>query len=104
MPVEIAVLLSISIAFIIAGVALKVSVETGQMVLIEHLKGDWTYRLPFRLRNNRYRGLSRPSYQLLVVFYYCIKAIIILELSVYYYILLGICIAIKWGINKLRCR
>ncbi|MCI5898284.1 MAG: hypothetical protein MRZ82_04715 [Firmicutes bacterium] len=78
MTAETFALLSVSMAFIIAGIVLKVSSETGQMVLIEHLKEDWAYRLPFRLRNNRYRGLSRPSYQLLAIIYYIIKAIVII--------------------------
>lgn len=97
-----AILFSMGIAFIIAGVALKVSLETGQMVLIEHLKDDWTYRLPFRLRNNRYSGLSRPSYQLLAILYYLAKAIVIIALCGYYYILAGLYIAIKWILRKIR--
>ena len=96
MTAETFVLLSVSMAFIIAGIALKVSAETGQMVLIEHLKEDWTYRLPFRLRNNRYKGLSRPSYQLLAILYYIFKAVVILTLCAYYYMLVGVIIAGKW--------
>ena len=102
MTAETFVLLSVSMAFIIAGIALKVSAETGQMVLIEHLKEDWTYRLPFRLRNNRYRGLSRPSYQLLAILYYIFKAVVILTLCAYYYILAGVCVVIKWIWRKIR--
>ena len=75
MTAVIAPILSMCLAFIIAGIVRKIYVETGEMVLIEHLKEDWTYRLPFRLRNNRYRGLSRPSYQLLAILYYFAKAI-----------------------------
>ena len=90
------VILSLLIAFSIAGVALKISTETGQMVLIEHLKDDWMYRLPYRLRNNRYVGVNRPCYQLLAIIYYSIKAIVIIALCGYYYILAGVCIAIKW--------
>jgi len=103
MPVEIIFLLSISIAFIIAGIALKVSAETGQMVLIEHLKEDWTYRLPFRLRNNRYRGASRVCYPIWVVLYYFVKAVFIIILCGYYYILAGLIFAIRsmWEIIKL---
>lgn len=102
MSAGMATLFSMSIAFIIAGVALKVSAETGQMVLIEHLKDDWTYRLPFHLRNNRYRGLSRPSYQLLAILYYLAKAIVIIALCGYYYILAGLYIAIKWIWGKIK--
>ena len=95
-------LLSIGMAFVIAGVALKISSETGEMVLIEHLKDDWTYRLPFRLRNNRYRGLNRLSYQLLAILYYIFKAIVILELCVFYYILVGVIIASKCLWRKIQ--
>ena len=91
-----------SIVFIIAGVALMISAETGQMILIEHLKEDWMYRLPFHLRNNRYSGLSRLSYQLLTILYYIAKAIVIIALCGYYYILAGFFIAIKWIWRKIR--
>jgi hypothetical protein len=104
MSAEIMTLLSVAIAFIIAGVALKVSAETGQMVLIEHLKADWTYRLPFHLRNNRYRGLSRPSYQLWVILYYFAKGIFIIALCGYYYILAGLIFVIRWIVNQRNCR
>lgn len=96
-------LLSVCLVFFIAGVVLKIYVETGQMVLIEHLKDDWAYRLPFRLRNNRYRGLSRPCYQLLAILYYIVKAIVILTLCAYYYILVGVLVAIKWIWRKIQC-
>ena len=96
MTAVIAPILSVCLAFVIAGVVLKVFTETGEMVLIEHLKEDWTYRLPFRLRNNRYRGLSRPSYQLLAILYYIFKAVVILTLCAYYYMLVGVIIAGKW--------
>ena len=102
MPIAIIILLSACTVFVIVGVALKVSLETGQMVLIEHLKDDWSYRLPYRLRYNRYRGLSRPSYQLLVILYYILKAFLIIVLCAYYYILLGIIIAIKWLWEKIN--
>ena len=83
MTAVIAPILSVCLAFVIAGVVLKIFTETGEMVLIEHLKEDWTYRLPFRLRNNRYRGLSRQSYQLLAILYYIFKAVVILTLCAY---------------------
>lgn len=102
MTAEMVTFFSMGFAFIIAAVALKVSVETGEMVLIEHLKEDWTYRLPFRLRNNRYRGLSRPSYQLLAILYYLMKALVILALCGYYYILVGLCIAVRWIWRKIK--
>lgn len=102
MTPEVGILFSISMAFVIAGVALKIHAETGQMILLEHLKEDWTYRLPFRLRNNRYSGLSRPSYQLLAIIYYILKAIVIIALCGYYYILAGVIIVIKWIWRELR--
>lgn len=102
MTAVIAPILSMCLAFIIAGIVRKIYVETGEMVLIEHLKEDWTYRLPFRLRNNRYRGLSRPSYQLLAILYYFAKAIVILAFCAYYYILAGILITIKWIWRKIQ--
>ena len=102
MTAVIAPILSVCLAFVIAGVVLKVFTETGEMVLIKHLKEDWAYRLPFRLRNNRYRGLSRPSYQLLAIIYYIIKAIVIITLCAYYYILAGVCLVIKWLWRKIR--
>lgn len=102
MTAVIAPILSVCLAFVIAGVVRKIYVETGEMVLIEHLKEDWAYRLPFRLRNNRYRGLSRPSYQLLAIIYYVIKAIVIITLCAYYYILAGACTVIKWFWRKIR--
>ncbi len=103
MTAEMATLFSMSMAFIIAGVALKASAETGQMILLEHLKEDWTHRLPFHLRNNRYRGLSRPCYQLLAILYYLAKAVVIIALCGYYYILAGACVVIKRTWRKIRC-
>ena len=96
MTITTTVLVSLCAASIVVGIAHIMSVETGQMVLIEHLKEDWGYRLPFRLRNNRYRGLSRPSYQFFVILYYLFKAIIIIILCAYSYLLVGIVAAIKW--------
>ena len=42
MTAVIAPILSVCLAFVIAGVVLKIFTETGEMVLIEHLKEDWT--------------------------------------------------------------
>ena len=105
MTEEMGVVFSISAAFIIAGAALKVSAETGEMVLIEHLKEDWICRMPFRLRYNRYIGFSRTCYQLFVILYYTVKALAILALCVYYWILAGLCILVKWLWRRivLRC-
>lgn len=49
--------------------------------VIQHIKDDWTYRLPYRIRHNRYRGLSRPSYVLICFMYYPIKALFLLALA-----------------------
>ena len=82
--------------FLVAGVALKVSVETGEMVLLVELKEDWACRFPYRFRNNRYRGASRVCYQLLVILYYLVKSVFLLELCLLYYILSGLIFAAKW--------
>ena len=81
---------------LVVGVALKVSVETGEMALLVELKEDWAYRLPYRLRNNRYRGMSRACYQLLVILYYLVKSVFLLELCLLYYILSGLIFTVKW--------
>lgn len=73
-------------SFIIAGVivligvirVIKIFLNEG---IIQHIKDDWTYRLPYRIHNNRYRGLSRPSYVLICFMYYPIKAIFLLLLA-----------------------
>ena len=48
------------------------------MSVIQYVKDDWTIVLPYRLRHNRYRGASRPSYALLCLLYYSIKSFLIL--------------------------
>lgn len=52
------------------------------MRLIEHIHHDWSVRFPLLLRNNRYRGLSRPSYALLCFLYHVVKSSILLCLIV----------------------
>lgn len=49
------------------------------MSVIQYVKDDWTIVLPYRLRHNRYRGASRPSYALLCLLYYSIKSFFILS-------------------------
>ena len=49
------------------------------MSIIQYVKDDWTIVLPYRLRHNRYRGASRPSYALLCLLYYSIKSFFILS-------------------------
>lgn len=86
-------------AVIVAGVALIVFAEIGQRVaiaLIDHLKEDWTYRLSFRLQNNRYRGLSRLCYPLWVILYYFVKAVFIIELCVFFYMMSGLGFIVRW--------
>ena len=73
------------------------------MRLLEIIRTDWTERLPFHLRMNRYRGLSRNCYQLLAILYYSYKAILLFCLSIYYFFFKGIWLAIKW-IFKLDSR
>ena len=80
---------------LVVGVALKVSVETGEMVLLVELKEDWACRFPYRLRNNRYRGASRVCYQLLVILYYLVKSVFLLTLCCYCYILAGLIFVAK---------
>lgn len=51
------------------------------MKLIEYVKEDWLYRLPYRLHYNRYRGLSRLSYCALCIMAYLMKDFVLLGLS-----------------------
>lgn len=48
------------------------------MSVIQYVEDDWTIVLPYRLRHNRYRGASRPSYALICLVYYSIKSFLIL--------------------------
>ena len=50
------------------------------MSVIQYVKDDWMEVLPYRLRHNRYRGASRPSYALLCLLYYSIKSFFILSI------------------------
>lgn len=56
------------------------------MILIRHIKEDWRYRFPYRLRHNRYRGASRPSYVLICFLYYCLKSIILLIVALIFHL------------------
>ena len=74
--------LSFIIAVIVVGVfAFKTMCIFFREGVIQHIKDDWTYRLPYRARHNRYRGLSRPSYVLICFMYYSIKALFLLALA-----------------------
>lgn len=57
------------------------------MLLLDVIRNDWSIRLPYRLRYNRYRGLSRPSYALLCFLYYLVKACFLLYFFVCFWIL-----------------
>ena len=73
---------SFIIVFVIVGIFLfktiRIFFREGVM---QHIKDDWTYRLPYRIQHNRYRGLSRPSYVLICCMYYPIKALFLLALA-----------------------
>lgn len=73
---------SFIIAFVIVGIfafkTIRIFFREG---VIQHIKDDWTYRLPYRIQHNRYRGLSRPSYVLICCMYYPIKALFLLLLA-----------------------
>lgn len=66
------------------------------MILLEMLKLDWSDRLPYHLRYNRYRGLSRTCFQMLVILYYSVKAVLLLELLFFYFFFKAVWSAIKW--------
>lgn len=73
---------SFIIAFIIVGIfafkTIRIFFREG---IIQHIKDDWTYRLPYRIQHNRYGGLSRPSYVLICFMYYPLKALFLLALA-----------------------
>ena len=50
--------------------------------VIQHIKDDWTYRLPYRIQHNRFRGASRPAYVLICCLYYPIKSLFLLVLAI----------------------
>ena len=101
MTAEMGILFSACFVFLIAGIILKYSKDTGRMVLIEHLKEDWSYRLPFHLKHNRYHGLSRPCFQLFVILFYIVKAFILISFCGFCCILAGMLLAIKWLLRTL---
>lgn len=70
----------IALIIVMIGVirVIKIFLEEG---VIQHIKDDWTYRLPNRICNNRYRGPSRPSYAILCCMYYPIKDVFLLLLA-----------------------
>ena len=72
--------LIIALIVVIIGVirVIKIFLDEG---VIQHIKDDWTYRLPYHLHNNRYRGLSRPSYAILCCIYYPLKDLFLLALA-----------------------
>ena len=46
--------------------------------MIEYIKEDWLYRLPYRLDTMSYKGVNRPAYTILCLIYYSIKSILLL--------------------------
>lgn len=70
------------------------------MIFIDALKQDWSLRLPYHLRNNRYCGFARTCFQILTVLYYSVKAVILLELAFLYAVFTGLCNMVKWLYNK----
>ena len=53
--------------------------------VIQHIKDDWKYRRPNRMRNSPYRGGSILSYAILCCLYYSIKDLIVLIIAFYVY-------------------
>ncbi len=74
--------------------------EEIKMFLIETIKDDWSYRLPERLKYNRYRGTNRLSYQFLCLLYYPMKTLFLLVLSVYYYLFYGLYLLLKFFFER----
>ena len=73
---------SLIIALVIVGIFLFKTIRIFfREGIIQHIKDDWTYRLPYKIQHNRYRGLSRPSYVLICCMYYPIKALFLLMLA-----------------------
>lgn len=73
---------SLIIAFVIVIIgAIRVIKMFCYEGVIQHIKDDWTCRLPYRIRHNRYRGLSRLSYAVLCCIYYPIKDLFLLLLA-----------------------
>ena len=93
-----------TVALFLSCILAVFSSKDGKTVLWDSLIEDWTERLPFRLRYNRYKGASRFCYQLLVILYYTVKAILILILCAYDCMLRAIFAAIKWIWRKIRTK
>ena len=73
---------SFIIALVIVGIFLFKTIRIFfREGIIQHIKDDWTYRLPYKIQHNRFRGLSRPSYVLICCMYYPIKALFLLALA-----------------------
>lgn len=70
----------IALSVVLIGVFRVIAIFLNEGV-IQHIKDDWAYRLPYRIRYNRYGGLSRPSYVILCFLYYPIKDLFLLALA-----------------------
>lgn len=71
--------------------------------MIEYIKEDWLYRLPYRLDHMKYKGLNRPAYTLLCLLYYSVKSALLL----YFYLAFRLFKFVlwdgwKWIIDKVR--
>ena len=80
--------LSLAIAFLIVSFFLfKTILIFVREGVFQHIKDDWTFRLPYRVQNNRYQGASRPSYVILCFLYYVVKDLFLLIFACDFYII-----------------
>lgn len=55
------------------------------MILLDHIKDDWLYRLPFRLDHMKFKGVNRPAYTIICLAYYSIKSLLLLSFVALFY-------------------
>lgn len=55
------------------------------MTLLDRIKEDWLYRLPYRLDHMKFRGVNRPAYTLICLVYYSAKSLLLLCLTALFY-------------------
>lgn len=58
--------------------SLHTDAKEEHMTIIEHIREDWLYRLPYRLDHMKFKGANRPAYTLLCLMYYSVKALLLL--------------------------
>ena len=88
---------------VVIGIALIVLAPISVMKcggIVEFLKRDWQYRFQNRLRNNRYRGLSRPAYAFWCFVYYSVKSVFV----AYFYFAFRFFKFVFWDIWKMVFR